>query len=298
MKTFREALQRNDTTITAELTLKRDSTARDIANQADLFRDKVDGVFVTDNPLAWVQMSVVSASGLLLQNRIDPVPILSCRDRNRIALQSDLLGLRALGVSSLLLMRGRRVPRKHALHASTVFDMSGLELIAMANALNEEIEGQVPSFLIGTGTKVHRPKKGWQAETLQERAQAGAQFVLTQLCYNRQILRSYMDSLIQARATWQFSVIVSLTPFPSADTARWMKEQMSDSKIPLGIIKRMEQAKDPEQAGVRICAEAMQEISEIPGVSGIHLMSTGSPELLSAAIDASGLARKPSGGDT
>lgn len=298
MKTFREALQRNDTTITTELTLRRDSGARDVASQVDLFRGKADGIFVTDNPLAWVNMSAVAASSLLLKNGMDPIPILTCRDRNRIALQSDLLGLRALGVSSLLLMRGRRVPRKHALHASTVFDLGGLELIAMANAMNEEVDGQAPSFLIGTGTRVHRPKAGWQAETLQKRARAGAQFVLSQLCYNKQILRSYMDRLIQARATWQFSVIVSLTPFPSADTARWMKDQMSDTKIPLGIIKRLEQAKDPELAGVRICAEAMQEISEIPGVSGIHLMSTGNPELLSAAIDASGLARKPAGGDT
>lgn len=298
MKTFREALQRNDFTLTAELTLRRDSTSRDIAKQADLFRGKVDGIQVTDNPLAWVHMSAVSAASLLLQNDMDPIPILSCRDRNRIALQSDLLGLRALGVTSLLLMRGRRVPKKHALHASTVFDLSGLELIAMANAMNEEIDGQVPSFLIGTGTKVHRARKGWQAEPLQARAQAGAQFVQTQLCYNRQILRHYMDRLIQARATWQYSVVVSLTPFPSADTARWMKEQMSDSKIPMGIIRRLEQAKDPEAEGVRICAEAMQEISEIPGISGIHLLSTGSPELLVAAIDAAGLAGKVSGDDT
>jgi methylenetetrahydrofolate reductase (NADPH) len=101
-----------------------------------------------------------------------------------------------------------------------------------------------------------------------------------------------MDRLVEARTTWKFSVIVSLAPLPSADTARWVKEQMPDSKIPEALIKRLEQAPDPELEGIRICAEAMQEVAEIPGITGVHLMSTGSPEHISAAIDASRLASK------
>jgi methylenetetrahydrofolate reductase (NADPH) len=289
--TFRAAVHGQRPTITAELTLGRGSTAADVAGQADLLRGKVDAMQVTDNPLAWVHMSALAGSALLLNAGMDAIPILSCRDRNRIALQSDLLGLRALGVSSLMLMRGRRVPRKHALHASTVFDLSGRELIAMARALDEDADAPDP-FFIGIGAKAHRAREGWRAESLQAKAEAGAEFLQTQLCFNLDILRHYMDRLVEARTTWKFSVIVSLAPLPSADTARWVKEQMPDSKIPEALIKRLEQAPDPELEGIRICAEAMQEVAEIPGITGVHLMSTGSPEHISAAIDASRLASK------
>jgi methylenetetrahydrofolate reductase (NADPH) len=294
VKTFRAAAQSQGFTISAELTLRRGSTAKDVAAQAKLLRGQVDGMQVTDNPLAWAQMSALAASALLLNNGMDPVPIISCRDRNRVALQSDLLGLRALGVTSLLLTRGRRVPKKHALHPSTVFDISGRDLISMASALDQESEQPQVPFFIGTGVKVHRAKPGWRAESLQAKAEAGAQFLQTQLCYNLDLLRHYMERLVQVKATWNYSVFVSLAPLPSLDAARWIKQQMPDSKIPEALLRRLEQASDPEQEGIRICAEAMQEIAAIPGVSGVHLMTTGSPEHLAAAIDGSGL--RPAGG--
>ena len=112
---FRQALQGRDVALSAELALKQDSGATEIASQAELFRDRVDGLQVQDSPLAWVHLSPVAAAALLLDKGLDPVPVLTCRDRNRIALLSDLLGLRALGVESLILSRGRRVPRHHAL---------------------------------------------------------------------------------------------------------------------------------------------------------------------------------------
>ena len=134
---FRRALQGPELALSAELALKRDSGPSEIATQAAGFRDLVDGVQVPDNPLAWVHMSPLAASSLLLAEGLDPVPMMTCRDRNRIALLSDLLGLRALGVESLMLGRGRRLPKDHALHASTVFDMTGRELIALASELGE-----------------------------------------------------------------------------------------------------------------------------------------------------------------
>lgn len=290
MTTFRQALQDKQFAISAELSLRRDTDRDDIARQAKLFSGRVDGVQVADNPLAWVHMSAVSASAMLIQQGLDPVPILTCRDRNRIALLSDLLGLKAMGVTSLLLTRGRRVPKKHALHASTVFDLTGRELIAMAAGLGDNDDGP-GYFFIGTGVKAHRARKGWRAEALREKATAGAQFIQTQICYNLDVLRHYLERLVEARATWNFSVIASLAPLPSVDTARWIREHMADSKIPPALVQRIEQAADPEHEAVMACAETMQEMAEIPGLSGVHLMTTGSAEHISAAIDASGLAR-------
>jgi len=179
-------------------------------------------------------------------------------------------------------MRGPRVPKNHSVPASTVFDLSGRELIALASSLDD-------IFFIGTTARAFRPKSGWRAETLAVKAAAGARFVQTQLCFNMDILRCYMERFIAANLTRSYSVIVSLSPLPSATTARWVKNNMNDSRIPDAVLKRLEDAKNPEQEGIAICAELMQEISGIPGVSGINLMTTGDSEAIPAAIQASGL---------
>ena len=291
MRTFREAVQDEKFTLTAELTLQRGSTADDVRRQADVLARYVDAIQVTDNPYAWVQMSAVSAAAILLGHGIDPLPILTCRDRNRIAVESDLLGLRALGVSSLILTRGQKVPKKHAVQAGNVFDMTGGELIALAASFEDE-EPPARGFFIGTGARVIRPNRDWKAESLSARAAAGARFLQTQLCFNLNILRQYMQAMVEAKLTWRYSVIVSLAVLPSALTAQWVKKNMTDTRIPKPIIQRLEQAADPKQEGIRICAELMQEISEIPGVSGINLMTTGDAAAIPAAIEASGLNRR------
>jgi methylenetetrahydrofolate reductase (NADPH) len=292
LRTFREAVQGDRFTLTAELTLARTSTADDVRRQADLLGRYVDAIQVTDNPYAWVQMSALSAAAILRGHGIDPVPILTCRDRNRIALESDLLGLRALGVSSVILTRGQRVPKQHAVQAGGVFDMSGRELIALAASFGgEESATRGPEFLVGTAARVFRPGPEWH-EALAARAAAGARFLQTQLCFNVNVLRQYMQALVAAKLTWRYSVIVSLAVLPSAVTAQWVKKNLSGSRIPKSVIRRLEQAPDPEQEGIRICAEKMQEIAAIPGISGINLMTTGDAAAITAAIEASALGNR------
>jgi methylenetetrahydrofolate reductase (NADPH) len=282
VKSFSKAVQGASFAIAAELTLRRDSTAADVQRQADELGRYVDGIQVTDNPYGWVQMSALSASAILIDHGVDPVPVLTCRDRNRLALESDLLGLRALGVTSLMLMRGHRVPKDHIMPAAPVFDLAGRELISLAASLDS-------GFFIGTGARVFRPGSKWRADSLTTRSAAGAGFVQTQLCFNMGILRRYMERFVAAESTRDFPVMVSLSPLPSATTARWVKKNMSDSRIPDALIKRLEDAGDPENEGIAICAELIQEISEIPGVSGVNLMTTGDPKAIPAAIRASGL---------
>jgi len=291
VRTFREAVQGDRFTISAELTLKRQSTADDVRRQVDLLAPFVDAIQVTDNPYAWVQMSALSAATLVQGQGVDPVPILTCRDRNRIALLSDLLGLRALGVGSIILTRGHRIPKKHSVAANPVFDVTGQELIALAASLNDDEEAAVRGheFFIGTGARAFRPNRDWQAESLVARAAAGARFLQTQICFNQDILQQYMQAMVEARLTWRYSVIVSLAVLPSAVTAKWVKKNLSDSRIPKAMVQRLEEATDPEQEGIRICAEAIQQIAGIPGVSGVNLMTTGDPQAIVEAIRASGL---------
>lgn len=290
MRKFREAIQGNDFSISAELSLRQDFTAIDVHRQVDTLGEMVDGIQVTDNPWSWVQMSAVAAASLVLQKGIDPIPWLTCRDRNLIALQSDLIGLRAMGVTSVLLTRGEQVPSHHQLKAKTVFDATGRDLVAMASALNDDLSNRPgEDFFIGTGGRMFRPGKKWQAKSLRNRSDAGARFMQTQLCLNTDIIRAFIDALVRKKLTWKYAVIVTLAVLPSAKMAIWMKKNMREVKIPSALGQRLQDASDAEFEGVKICAELMQEISEIPGISGIHLMTMGNPESIPAAIKASGL---------
>jgi methylenetetrahydrofolate reductase (NADPH) len=290
LRKYREAVQSKDFSISAELSLRQDFTAIDVHRQVDTLADMVDGIQVTDNPWSWVQMSAVAAASLVLQKGFDPIPWLSCRDRNRIALQSDLIGLRAMGVSSVLLTRGAQVPGHHQLKAKTVFDTSGHDLVAMAQALNDDPStGPGEDLFIGTGGRAFRPGKKWQAKSLKARADAGARFIQTQLCFNTGIIRAFVDALVRTKLTWKYAVIVNLAVLPSSKTALWMKKNMREVQIPASLGERLQSAADPELEGIKICAGLMQEISEIPGVSGVNLMTMGNPDSIPAAIKASDL---------
>ena len=285
--TFRESAQSETFTITAELTLRRETTADDVRRQAGMLGPWVDAIQVSDNPYAWVQMSSLSASAILVEQGIDPVPIMTCRDRNRLALAGDLAGLKALGVSSVMLIRGHRVPPNHSVKASTVFDLTGRELIELAAGMKDP--GAAQGFYIGTGGRVFRPNRGWRGESLLSRSDSGARFVQTQMCFNVEMLRHYMKRFRASGLAERYAVMVSLSPLPSAETAKWVKENMGDSRIPADLVQRLAGADDPEHEGILICAERMREMARIKGISGVCLMTTGNPEAIPEAIRESGL---------
>ena len=296
---FRDSLQPGRFTLSAELTLKRLSKAADVRHQAELLQPYVDGIQVTDIPYGWIQMSATAAAALLVEQGSDPVPILTCRDRDRQVLTADLKGLKALGVNSVLLTRGHRLPASHPVQAEPVFDLTGRELVALA--AGADLQSEEPDddgFFIGIGARAFRPIAGWKGESLTSRAEVGAGFMQTQLCMNMNLLRHYMKRLEEAGLTRLLRVMVTVAPLPCAETARWMRTTMKDSRIPDPIIEQLENAGDPEQEGIKICARMMQKISKIPGVSGIHLMTTGNPDAIPAAIEASGLRSKGDDSET
>jgi methylenetetrahydrofolate reductase (NADPH) len=268
--------------ISAELTLRRESTADDVRRQAATLARCVDGIQVSDNPYAWVQMSAVSASALLLADGHDPVPILTCRDRNRRALNNDVLGLQALGVDSLMLMRGHRVPENHSVKASTVFDLTGRELIGMVRDSG--------NFFIGTGARVFRPNRGWQADSLRDRVEQGAGFIQTQICFNLPMLGGYLKRLAAAGLADRLAVMVTLAPLPSLKTAEWIKRTLGDSRIPATVLERLSNARNEEAEGLAICVETLEALAGMPGVAGIHFMTTGDAGSIAGIVEAAGLA--------
>lgn len=290
MRTFRQAARAGTFTITADLTLQALSDSGDVARQVDLLGPFVDAIQVSDHAWNAVQMSGLAAASLVLRQGADPIATLTCRDRNRIALYREMLGLQALGVTSILVSRGPDIPKNQPVKAQAVFDTSVAQLIAMATGL-KDLDPPVADkeFYIGVSAKVLRAHDRWDAKSLRERSGAGARFLQLQLCFNLDMLRQYMQSLIAKRLTWDCSVIVTLAPLPSAEAARWMKKNVGGARITRAVLNRLEAAADPKREGVEICAEWMREIATIPGVRGIHLMTMGSPESIRQSIVASGL---------
>ena len=283
MHTFRQALRSQDFTLTAELTLDVGTDRASLIAQAQTMAARVDAIQVTDNPANQVHLSPLAAAALLLNVGIDPVLHMNCRNRNRIALRSDLLGAAALGVSSLLLMRGKEIPKDTRPRIKSVYDWGARKLITAASAMEDA------DFMIGTIATVFKPDRDWRPEQLTEKADAGVKFIQTQLCFDTDLLRHYMSRLVAEKITQRVNVMVGLAPVPSADVAQWLGKNLRGAVMPARVVKRLRQAANPENEGIDICAELLREIADIPGVAGANPNCLGNPAAVAEAVKRSGI---------
>lgn len=273
--------------------------ADEIIKQAKALSTWADAVQVPDHRHLRPHISNLVIAAHLLKNDIDPIVHMNCRDRNRIAIQSDLLGAHSLGVSGLLLMRGSELPAGHSSEAKGVYDINAIELINSAVAIREgdvlageNLPGE-PDFFVGTVARVLREVEEWQPEKLSSKLDAGAQFIQLQICMNPVILQNYMSRLVAVKLTWRCRVLASLAVFSSAEEARALRKSIADVMVPREVVQRLEKSKDPEQEGILICAEQLQQVAEIPGIAGATVMAPGDPANIAAAIEASGVRRTP-----
>ena len=288
--TFKDALKTKDFVVTAHVNLPQTPDAESVVRQGEILRPAVDAVQLTDNPFAQVHMSGIAAAALLLPQGIDPIVHMTCRDRNRIALQSEFIGAAALGVTSVLVMRGKKIPESKNLKVRNVFDAPAKEFMAFIRKLKDAPTDSLTSdFLIGTAAELFDPSANWTPDNLITKSDAGANFVQTQVCFDTGVVRNYMARIVASKLTHKLNFIMALSPLPSADVALWMRDNVKGALVPESIIKRMEQASDPEHEGIKICAELLQELATIPGVSGANLLTLGNLETIPAAIDASGV---------
>jgi len=290
MNTFQNAIRNKDFVVTSECFLKPETDAEAIRIQANVLREAVDGVIVTDNQYGQLHISSLAAASLMLKNGVDPIMQLSCRNRNRIALLGDLFGAAALGVSSVLLIRGNRVPDGMNPRPKAVFDMSAAELIATAASMTEDehLPSQ-PEFFIGGLVTPHSPQADWIPHKLIQKADAGVGFMLTYPCMDMALLRGYMKHLVSNKLTHRFSVIVTTAILTSTDDAKWLRHSRPNVVMPKTIVKRMESAADPVREGISICIEQIQELQEIPGIAGVNIMATTDLGQIPNVVRAAGL---------
>jgi len=290
MKTFREAISKQNFVITAECFLKPETDAKSIRHQADLLRDHVDAVLLTDNQFGALHMSTIAAARLMLENGVDPIVQLSCRNRNRISLLADLLGAAALGVTSLLLVRGNRIPKDVSSRPKLVLDINAKELIAIAASLKtDERLRSIPDLFIGAAAVPHEPKADWVPRKLQAKADAGAHFLLTYTCMEIDMLRRFMKRLVATQLTRRMTVIVSTAIFTSAEDAKWLRDNRPNVVIADSIIQRLESASNPRKEGLKICAEQLAQLAQMPGVSGANIMATTDLAMIPQVIEAMNL---------
>ena len=238
--------------LTAEVTPPVSADRNELIAKAVPLKGLADAVNVTDGAGARSHLSAVTAAAMLLEAGIEPILQFTCRDRNRIALQSDLMSAAAWGVRNLLVLRGD--------------DPSAGEL-----PTGRKVGGRA-DFFIGAADSPIDPPPEWAPKGLEGKIAAGAQFVQTQFCMDAGVVRRYLARLAEHNIK-DLAVIVGLAPLRSAKSAIWMKEKLFGTIIPDAIVARMEAAADPLAEGRAICVDLIRELSEIPDVAGVHIMA-------------------------
>lgn len=295
MKTLRDALRSEELALTAELTLTPRDDAAGVIGQAKTLAATADAIQIPDHRHFRPHMSNLAIAALLSREGIDTVVHMNCRDRNRIALLSDILGARALGVKNLLMQRGTGFPPEQRPPSTGVFDFGAIDLIATAAAVRdgEVFEGSGPvgtgDLYVGTIATAFEPRDNWTPEKLTSKADAGAQFIQLQLCHDTNLLRAYVGKIVEAKLTWRFQLLAAIAVLPSVEAARELRKDRPDSIIPATDVARLEAAADQQAEGIALAAEQLHAIAGIPGISGVTLSTPGDAALIPAAIRAAGL---------
>jgi methylenetetrahydrofolate reductase (NADPH) len=266
--------------LTAEVTPPLSCSRSELLDKALPLKGVADAVNVTDAAGARVALGAVTAAAMLVEQGIEPVLQLTCRDRNRIALQSDLLSAAASGVRNLLVLRGDDPSAGDQPEAKPVFDLDPRGLLATARELRDtgalpggrKVSGRADFFLGGADNPID-PPPDWAPAGLKAKIDAGAQFVQTQFCMDVGVLRRYVARLAGHGLDKRFHLLVGIAPLRSARSARWMKDKLYGTVIPDALIARMDAAKDPVAEGARIAVELIGEIARIPGIAGVHVMA-------------------------
>ena len=275
-------IQDKQFSITAEIVPPLSASSRKLLAEAADLAGKVHAINVTDAAAGRTTVSSFAAAAMLKANGHEPILQVTCRDRNRIALAGELLGAAAQGVQNVLVLHGDDPSGGDQPDTKPVFDLNSRELMAVIRGMRDEgtlSSGRKidppPEFFIGGADVPRAPGPDWQSGPLLSKVEAGAGFIQTQFCFDVSVGKQYMQRLCDEGIAERLGVILGVGPIRSAKSARWMNENLFGVHVPDEVIERLEQAEDARLEGKRFCAELIQELSEIPGVAGVHIMAPG-----------------------
>jgi methylenetetrahydrofolate reductase (NADPH) len=292
-------LTSGDFVVTAELTPPVATDAASLVAKALPLKGLATAINVTDGAGAKAHLSSLVASHALLAAGVEPILQMTCRDRNRLALQSDLLGAMALGIGNILILTGDDPKAGDQPETKAVFDLGSATLLQTADRMRREhtlptgteIKGKI-SLLLGAADAPIDPPADWQPKALQGKADAGTDFVQTQFCMDIGVVRRYAARLMDLGLTQRLGILIGIAPIPSVRSAKWMREKLFGTIIPDSIIERMEKAADQKAEGRKICIELLQQLAETPGIAGAHIMAPQNPSAIPEVIEASGVTKR------
>jgi len=283
---FRKALASKDFVMTVELPLSAESTRDTLLRDAAKLSGAVDGYVLTDNQYGAPHMSPAAAAGILLAGGYAPILQLSCRNRNRIALIGELLGARATGIDTLMLVRGGVLPEGYSPRPKAVGDTDPKELIATAKLIDEDESLGPANWLIGTSATVHLPSGDFRPDELLAKADAGAKLIIAQVCHDVDVLRQYMAFLVASELPRRLSIVISIAVPAAPGRADWLRRNRRGTVIPDNVVAEIEQADDPEAAAIANAAGLLAACREIPGICGVNFAAVEDPAIVLRVLDA------------
>ena len=291
-------LRRGEFAVTAEINPPDSADPDEIEQRVKPFEGWVDAINATDGSGAHCHMSSIAVSALLIRMGYSPVTQISCRDHNRIAIQGNVLGAAALGVANLLCLTGDGVQAGDHPEAKPVFDLDSLSLLDTIRVMRDEkrfLSGRKitapPQVFVGAAENPFAPPYDFRPIRLGKKIAAGAQFIQTQYCYDVPLFARFMQRVRDLGLHDKCFILVGVGPLASAKAAKFIRANVPGVHIPDEVIARLEGAKSQKAEGKRVCVEIIQQVKEIAGVAGIHLMAYKQEESIAEIVHESGVLR-------
>jgi 5,10-methylenetetrahydrofolate reductase len=299
---------------TGELGPPQSADPEEILHKARLLKGVVDAVNITDNQTAIVRMSSIASGVLAMREGLEPVVQMTCRDRNRLAIQADLLGASALGMRNLLCLTGDHQSFGNHPTAKNVHDLDSIQLIRMMKDMRDEarfqcgdeIKGEVPRFFIGAAANPFADPFEFRPYRLAKKVAAGVDFIQTQLIYDIPRFREFMKRVVDMGLHEKVYILAGVGPLKSVGMARYMRDQVPGMIVQDEYVDRMRavisdmpkeekkaRSEAARQEGIKICIEQIQEIREIEGVAGVHIMAIEWEEAVQPIVEGAGLFPRP-----
>ncbi|HKZ55774.1 MAG TPA: methylenetetrahydrofolate reductase [Anaerolineales bacterium] len=300
--------------VTAELGPPQNADGETIRKKAQLLRGNADAVNITDNQTAIVRMSSIGAGTIVVQEGLEPIIQMTCRDRNRLAMQSDLLGAYALGMRNVLCLTGDHQSFGNHPTAKNVHDLDSLQLVQMVAGMRDqrqfqcgdEIKGVEPRFFVGAAANPFGDPFEWRPLRLAKKVKAGASFIQTQLIYNVPRFAEFMEKVRELGVHKQVYILAGIGPLKSPGMAKYMRDEVPGLDLPTEFVDRMTLAAEGidkedkkaraaawRQEGIKIAVELIQQVRQIEGVAGVHVMAIEWEEAVRPIVEGAGLLPRP-----